>query len=79
MADHSASCSAGVCFFGAIQKALGRSNRKLARTTSGRRQIRSEPATPTIVTISDTAPMSGTMPVYRSNVRVEAIGRKKAR
>ena len=66
-------------FFGAIQNASGRSNRKLPPRRRAICQIASEPITPTMVTISDTAPMSGMMPVRNSSVRVAAIGRKKAR
>ena len=43
------------------------------------RQIRSKPATTAMVTISDTAPMSGTIPVGKSNVPVEATCSNKAR
>src|SRR4051812_36256928 len=76
---HSAACNRGPVFFGAIQNASGRSNRKLPPRRSAICQIASEPITPAMVTINDTAPMSGMMPVRKSSVRVAAIGRKKAR
>jgi hypothetical protein len=56
--DHSAGCSAAAGFLGAIQKASGRSNRKLACAARASRQIASAPTTPAIVTISETVPMS---------------------
>ena len=65
-------------FFGAIQNASGRSNRKLACSASASRQIASAPTTPATVTISETVPMSRS-PLRSSSVRVAAIGRKKAR
>ena len=63
--SYSAACSAGRTFFGAIQNAAGRSNRKLAPTASAPRQIASAPNTPTMVTISETVPMSWMMPVLQ--------------
>src|SRR5947209_19363471 len=75
----SAACNTVEAFFGAIQKASGRSNRKFARTASAALQIKSAPATPATVTTSEIAPMSGIRPAFKSSVRVEAIGRKKAR
>ena len=44
--------------FGAIQNALGRSNRKLAPALSAIRQIASAPTTPATVTIREIVPMS---------------------
>src|SRR5262249_54211248 len=76
---YSAACSAGAVFLGAIQNASGRSNRKFARKARAAHQIKSAPATPAMVTSSETTPMSWMIPVLSSNVRVEAIGRKKAR
>ena len=60
--NYSAACSAGSAFFGAIQNASGRSNRKLACSASASRQIASAPATPTMVTISEIVPMSRDQP-----------------
>src|SRR5216683_100581 len=77
--DYSAACNTVAAFVGAIQNAFGRSNRKFAPTASAAFQIRSAPTTPTMVTINEIVPMSGTMPVLSSSVRVAAIGRKKAR
>ena len=73
-ATYSAGCNTGAGFFGAIQKASGRSNRKLARSISASRQITTAPATPATVTISEIAPMSAITPVFSSSVRVIAIG-----
>ena len=56
--SYSAACSAGRGFFGAIQNAAGRSNRKLAPAVSAIRQIASAPSTPAMVTISEIVPMS---------------------
>ena len=77
--SYSAACNAGRAFFGAIQNAAGRSNRKLAPTASAPRQIASAPSTPTMVTISEIVPMSWIGPARSSSVRVAAIGRKNAR
>ena len=79
VAGYSAGCSAACGFFGAIQNAAGRSNRKLAPAVSAIRQIASAPSTPTMVTTSEIVPMSWMMPVRSSSVRVAAIGRKNAR
>src|SRR5262249_30857739 len=76
---YSAACNTAPGFFGAIQNASGRSNRKLACTASAARQISSAPATPATVTISETVPISAITPVFSSSVRVAAIGRKNAR
>src|SRR5215207_10624104 len=78
-ATYSAGCNAGRAFFGAIQKASGRSNRKSARSASASRQITIAPATPATVTIREIVPISVIRPVFSSSVRVTAIGRKKAR
>ena len=77
--SYSAACSVAFGFFGAIQNAAGRSNRKLAPAASATHQIKSAPTTPTMVTISETEPTSWASPVCSSRVRVVAIGRKKAR
>ena len=55
---YSAACSVARGFFGAIQNAAGRSNRKLAPTASASRHSASAPTTPTMVTISEIVPMS---------------------
>src|SRR5665213_1519094 len=76
---YSAGCNALPAFFGAIQNAGGRSNRKFAPALSAIHQIASAPATPTIVTTSETAPILWIRPVFSNSVRVVAIGRKNAR
>ncbi len=76
---YSAGCSVGRAFFGAIQNAAGRSNRKSARSASAARQIAIAPTTPTTVTISEMVPISTIHPSRKNSVRVAAIGRKKAR
>ena len=55
----------GAGFFGAIQNASGRSNRKFARAASAAPPDRSAPTTPTMVTISETVPMSWISPVLQ--------------
>ncbi len=55
---YSAACNVVRCFFGAIQNAAGRSNRKVAPDPIAISQITSAPTTPAMVTISEMVPMS---------------------
>ncbi len=57
----------------------GRSNRNRAVVSRTIQNSTSGKTTPQAVTISETVPRSGMMPVFSSNVRYAAIGRKKAR
>src|SRR3981081_1922355 len=72
--NYSAACNTRPGFFGAIQNAAGRSNRKFAPTLGAARHSASAPTTPTTVTISEIVPMSWINPARSSRARGAAIG-----
>src|SRR4051794_34297380 len=76
--NHSAGCSTGPRAGLSLAQA-GRSNRKRSGVPRTTQYQTSAPITPAVVTISETVPRSGMMPVLSSTARVVAIGRKNAR